>query len=95
MKAESLLVGRFVLSPDADNNDSTRLLINLVEKPVIPPHPDPEVVFPAAHSVVTAWPWIILEVHDGSGHSKKCLVIQFKYLAFRGAPETDLKHAAS
>ena len=62
---------------------------------MIPPHPDPELVLLANHFIVTAWPWARLKVHDGSDHLEKWLVVQFKQLAFRGAPETDLKHAAS
>jgi hypothetical protein len=45
---------------------------------VIPPHPDPELVLPTSHFIVTAWPWIHLEVHDGPGHAKECLVVQLE-----------------
>lgn len=78
IKRHSLFVGRFVLSPDPDNYNPTGLLVDLIENPVIPPDPDPELILPTSHFVVTAWPWIRLEVHDGPGHAKKCLVVQFK-----------------
>ena len=77
-KPGSLLVGRFVLTPNPDNNDSSRLLIDLVEDPVIPPRPDAELILPASHFVVTAWPWITLEVHDRPSDAKKRLVVQLK-----------------
>jgi len=77
-KSASLLVSRFVLSPDPDNDNPTGLLVDLVENPVIPPRPDAELILPASHFVVTAWPWITLEVHDRPSDAKKRLVVQLK-----------------
>jgi hypothetical protein len=77
-KPDSLLVGRFVLSAYTDNDDPSRLLVDLVENSVIPPRPDAELILPASHFVVTAWPWITLEVHDRPSDAKKRLVVQLK-----------------
>ncbi len=94
-RPDSLLVGRFVLSPDPDYNVPSCFLVNFVENPVIPSHPDTELVFPSGYFIVTSRARVPLEVQDGSGHPKKILVIQFEQLTFRGAPEPDLKHVAS
>ena len=62
---------------------------------MVPTHPDSDLVFPAGHHIVSPWPWIVLQVQNGSRRAKERLVVQLEEFALRGTPEANLKHDAA
>lgn len=90
-----LLVGRFVLAPDGHDDESLASLVNLVEHPMVPAHPDAELVLPAGHPAIAARPRVLLEIQDRPRHTKKCPILQLEEFPLRGAPEENPKHGAS